>query len=356
MRARASPSDRSSSASGPHLATRRDARGLEHGRGGRRRDRWLRRARRDQGGERGPRRPLARPDLPLRALRRGRLRRRLTCGGTIAVAVYALDAALVPPSRTPCGPTGRSRSRFGSTRTRFGEQAARLRRSRAGRRRPLEPAARSLLELGESGIVETAEGDLVFVESYRAAAEHVHLRRQRPRLGPRAPWQVARLPGDRLRPAPVFLTEARFPDADALVDEWPDQFLEHAPVDCRTAILMMTHDLKFDVPALTGTRARTPASSGRSAATRPGTTGTPGCAQTGSARPISRASRAGRDPDRCPDTRGGRGHDRRPADRGQRHRPEQAHRLGRARDRSVARSPERRAGAEALGAEKVRVS
>ena len=38
--------------------------------------------------------------------------------------------------------------------------------------------------------------------------------------------------------------------ADELLDEWPDQFLEHARVDARTAICMMTHDLKFDVPAL----------------------------------------------------------------------------------------------------------
>ena len=48
----------------------------------------------------------------------------------------------------------------------------------------------------------------------------------------------------------TFVTEERFPDADELVVEWPDRFLESAPVDPRTAICMMTHDLKFDVPAL----------------------------------------------------------------------------------------------------------
>jgi xanthine dehydrogenase accessory factor len=51
-------------------------------------------------------------------------------------------------------------------------------------------------------------------------------------------------------PRTVFLTRERFPDADELSDEWPDQFLSHAPVDARTAICMLTHDLKFDVPAL----------------------------------------------------------------------------------------------------------
>ena len=46
------------------------------------------------------------------------------------------------------------------------------------------------------------------------------------------------------------MTRERFPDADELVIEWPDRFLETAPVDARTAICMMTHDMKFDVPAL----------------------------------------------------------------------------------------------------------
>jgi xanthine dehydrogenase accessory factor len=51
-------------------------------------------------------------------------------------------------------------------------------------------------------------------------------------------------------PRTTFMTRERFPDADELAVEWPDRFLENAPVDARTAICMMTHDLKFDVPAL----------------------------------------------------------------------------------------------------------
>src|SRR5207244_6728595 len=48
----------------------------------------------------------------------------------------------------------------------------------------------------------------------------------------------------------TFLTRERFPDADELVAEWPDRFLSGAPVDGRTAICVLTHDQKFDVPAL----------------------------------------------------------------------------------------------------------
>jgi len=47
-----------------------------------------------------------------------------------------------------------------------------------------------------------------------------------------------------------FVTAARFPDADELVVDWPDAFLSRATVDSRTAICVLTHDEKFDVPAL----------------------------------------------------------------------------------------------------------
>ena len=51
-------------------------------------------------------------------------------------------------------------------------------------------------------------------------------------------------------PRALFITPARFPDADELVTEWPHEFLGRAPVDERTAICVLTHDEKFDVPAL----------------------------------------------------------------------------------------------------------
>jgi xanthine dehydrogenase accessory factor len=47
-----------------------------------------------------------------------------------------------------------------------------------------------------------------------------------------------------------FATRERFPDADEVVVEWPDEFLRRAPIDERTAICVLTHDHKFDVPLL----------------------------------------------------------------------------------------------------------
>jgi xanthine dehydrogenase accessory factor len=49
---------------------------------------------------------------------------------------------------------------------------------------------------------------------------------------------------------PVFATKSRFPDADEVVVDWPHRFLAGADVDERTAICVLTHDPKFDVPVL----------------------------------------------------------------------------------------------------------
>ncbi|WP_067478108.1 XdhC family protein [Actinomadura hibisca] len=53
---------------------------------------------------------------------------------------------------------------------------------------------------------------------------------------------------------PVFATRKRFPDADEVVVKWPHKFLDEAVreggVDGRTAVCVLTHDPKFDVPLL----------------------------------------------------------------------------------------------------------
>jgi xanthine dehydrogenase accessory factor len=48
----------------------------------------------------------------------------------------------------------------------------------------------------------------------------------------------------------VFATKQRIPDADEIVVAWPDEFLARAPVDERTALIILTHDVKFDIPVL----------------------------------------------------------------------------------------------------------
>lgn len=50
---------------------------------------------------------------------------------------------------------------------------------------------------------------------------------------------------------PVFATRERFPDADEVVVMWPHQYLGQATISPSTAICVLTHDPRFDVPVLT---------------------------------------------------------------------------------------------------------
>ncbi|MFG2877172.1 XdhC family protein [Streptomyces sp. NPDC048337] len=53
---------------------------------------------------------------------------------------------------------------------------------------------------------------------------------------------------------PVFATPARFPDAHEVVVDWPHRHLaaewDAGRLDARTAVCVLTHDAKFDVPLL----------------------------------------------------------------------------------------------------------
>jgi xanthine dehydrogenase accessory factor len=53
---------------------------------------------------------------------------------------------------------------------------------------------------------------------------------------------------------PVFATSRRFPEADEVVVEWPHRYLAEelasGRIDERTALCVLTHDPKFDVPLL----------------------------------------------------------------------------------------------------------
>lgn len=51
-------------------------------------------------------------------------------------------------------------------------------------------------------------------------------------------------------PRTALLTRERFPDADELVTEWPHRYLAGVPVDRRTAVCVLTHDAKYDLPVL----------------------------------------------------------------------------------------------------------
>ena len=47
-----------------------------------------------------------------------------------------------------------------------------------------------------------------------------------------------------------FATKERFPEADDLIVAWPDEAIANLAVDSSTYIVILTHDPKFDLPAL----------------------------------------------------------------------------------------------------------
>ncbi|MFI9332693.1 XdhC family protein [Kitasatospora sp. NPDC052868] len=49
---------------------------------------------------------------------------------------------------------------------------------------------------------------------------------------------------------PVFTTADRFPGAHEVVVGWPDRYLRDTATDARTAVCVLTHDLRFDIPLL----------------------------------------------------------------------------------------------------------
>jgi xanthine dehydrogenase accessory factor len=49
-----------------------------------------------------------------------------------------------------------------------------------------------------------------------------------------------------------FATRERIPSADEILVEWPEQVLEHVQPDDETAIVVLTHESRFDIPALKG--------------------------------------------------------------------------------------------------------
>jgi len=165
----------------------------------------------------------------------------LPCGGTVHIFVDRLDPGLV----APLAEAVREERPIALEMRITGEGAGEKRLVGPGDEGP----AADLLARGETGILDTPEGQ-VFVSSFAprpnmyvfGAVDHAA-----------ALASIGRFLGYRVTVCDArakFVTRERFPDVDELVVEWPDRFLAGAPVDERTAICVLTHDHKFDIPVL----------------------------------------------------------------------------------------------------------
>jgi xanthine dehydrogenase accessory factor len=112
--------------------------------------------------------------------------------------------------------------------------------------------AQELIRRGRNRLLELGDGTKVFAEWYGPP----------PRLfaygavdTAEALCRAARLLGWRTIVADArgkFATAERIPSADELIVAWPDEALARVQPDHHTAIVVLTHDDKFDEPALIG--------------------------------------------------------------------------------------------------------
>lgn len=119
----------------------------------------------------------------------------------------------------------------------------------------LADAGRACLLAGTSRIVEIA-GDQLFIEAYPARPRlvvvgAVEIARTLVRLASELGYETVVIDG-----RASFLTEARFPDADRLVLGWPDEAVEEIGLGTADAVAILTHDVKFDEPAIIAALAR----------------------------------------------------------------------------------------------------
>ncbi|MEW9518126.1 XdhC family protein [Streptomyces tubercidicus] len=188
----------------------------------------------------------------------------LTCGGTLEVFVEPVDPATYPEfpevlaALRRGNPLAVATVVSGPDLTRVGLRALHTGADDLGR------TARRLLAFGETGLVRAAPGGPDRIDSLKESdgGETVFVRSYMPRpallvFGSNdyavAVAQAGAFAGFRVTVCdarPVFATEARFGCADDLVVDWPHRYLARAAVDERTAVCVLTHDPKFDVPVL----------------------------------------------------------------------------------------------------------
>jgi xanthine dehydrogenase accessory factor len=175
----------------------------------------------------------------------------LPCGGQVGIFVEPLDPALtlalaeaVAAERPVAYVTTVDGPGLGS-------------RHLVGRDPDGEPEVERMLTEGRTGLIDVGD-DRLFVSSFVPRPEMyvfgaidfasalAHVGRF---LGYRVTVCDARA---------AFVTRERFPDADELVVAWPHELLAERTLDERAAVCVLTHDEKFDVPALKAAL-RTPA-------------------------------------------------------------------------------------------------
>ncbi|MFF3336467.1 XdhC family protein [Streptomyces sp. NPDC002888] len=123
--------------------------------------------------------------------------------------------------------------------------------------RAVVAGARALLRAGRTGLAEVG-GDADTCPQRLSVLVHTHAPRPRMLIFGAVDFaaalsQAGAFLGYRVTVCdarPVFATTARFPHADEVVVDWPHRYLAATETDARTAICVLTHDARFDIPLL----------------------------------------------------------------------------------------------------------
>ncbi len=115
----------------------------------------------------------------------------------------------------------------------------------------------ALLQAGHTGLAQV-DGDVDTIREPLSVLVHVHEARPRMLIFGAVDFAAAlseagRFLGYRVTVCdarPIFATAARFPSADEVVVDLPHRYLQRTTVDARTAVCVLTHDAKFDIPLL----------------------------------------------------------------------------------------------------------
>jgi xanthine dehydrogenase accessory factor len=179
----------------------------------------------------------------------------LACGGTIDVFVQNLDPALVNAlaAHTEQGiPVALAVALSGQSG--IGEWVLFARDETTQRqldRRIVEAAQEMLASRTEAGTIHELEpGTEVFIEPFLpppllVIIGGVHAAIPLTRFAKELGYRV--IVAD---PRAKFANRERFPEADQVLLEWPDEALAHLQIDDATYIVLLTHDPKIDEPTL----------------------------------------------------------------------------------------------------------
>ncbi len=191
----------------------------------------------------------------------------LTCGGTIELYIQVIDQLSFPDLETVISAIKDARpiaiATLISGNKKIGSRMILMKDAKlgslgnAGLDHCVTEDARGLLERGTTRTVKMGEAgqqrmeDLtVFIESYAPAPRMIvfgaiDFASAVARIGKFLGYYVVVCDARAL-----FATKKRFPDADEVVVDWPHRYLSKIEIDERTAICVLTHDPKFDVPLL----------------------------------------------------------------------------------------------------------